>query len=240
MKKYDPESKDPYPLSRTRIEDFLECPRTFYLQEKFGIKQPSLPGFPLNLAVDYLLKKEFDIHRANGDPHPLMKAYRIKAIPIDHQELPLWRDNFKGIRVIHKPTNFELFGSIDDLWFSEKGEYIVVDYKAISTSQEFSLEDKYKRRYKKQVEFYQWLLRQKGLKVSNVAYFVFCNGLKDREAFDAKLEFDLSIIKHEGDDSWVEPALFEIKKFLDSPEIPKANPECELCAYAEKLKNYEK
>src|SRR5437867_3759517 len=80
-------------LSRSKIEDFLRCPRCFYLDRRLGISQP--PGFPFNLnsAVDLLLKKEFDIHRGKGTAHPLMKSYGINAIPLSHPELDRWREN---------------------------------------------------------------------------------------------------------------------------------------------------
>ena len=38
--------------------------------------------------------------------------------------------------------------------------------------------------YKKQIEFYQWLLRGNGFKVSDTGYFVYCNGLKNKDVFD--------------------------------------------------------
>ena len=61
---YDPASKNPFKLSRSKIDLFLECPRCFYLHRRLGVGRP--PGYPftLNVAVDALLKKEFDIHRA--------------------------------------------------------------------------------------------------------------------------------------------------------------------------------
>ena len=48
-----------------------------------GIGQP--PGYPfsLNSAVDTLLKKEFDMHRAKGTAHPLMDAYGLDAVPVN-------------------------------------------------------------------------------------------------------------------------------------------------------------
>ncbi len=61
-----------------------------------------MPAFTLNSAVDHLLKKEFDIRRANGAAHPLMAAYGIDAVPAQHDELEIWRENFKGIRVLHR------------------------------------------------------------------------------------------------------------------------------------------
>ena len=44
------------------------------------------------------------------------------------------------------------------------------------------------------MEVYQWLFRQNGYKVSDTGYFVYCNGNTDRQAFDAKLEFDITLI----------------------------------------------
>jgi hypothetical protein len=52
----------------------------------------------LNSAVDALLKKEFDIYRANGTKHPLIEKYGIDARPIPHENLEKWRNNFEGVR----------------------------------------------------------------------------------------------------------------------------------------------
>ncbi len=234
-KPYEPGTKTPYSLSRSKVEMFLKCPRCFYLEQRLGVKIPSMPSFTLNSAVDCLLKKEFDIRRSKGDIHPLMVHYGIDAVPAAHENLDLWRNNFKGIRAIYKPANFELFGAIDDLWINSDGEYHIVDYKATSTKQEISLEDQWKQWYKIQVEFYQWLFRQNGFKVSDIAYFVFANATKDRCAFDGKLEFELSIMAHNGSDKWVEPTLDKIKNCLESDKPPAPSADCEYCAYTKKV-----
>ena len=74
---FDPLSKEPFRLSRSKIDSFIKCPRCFYLDRRLGVGHP--PGYPfsLNSAVDKLLKKEFDIRRAKGEAHPLMKKYKI-------------------------------------------------------------------------------------------------------------------------------------------------------------------
>jgi hypothetical protein len=231
---YEPNQKEVFRLSRSKVDLFRECPHCFYLDRVLGIKRVEGAGFSLNSAVDCLLKKEFDIHRRNGEAHPLMKEYNIDAIPVNHEELDIWRDNFKGVSFLHPETNLELFGAIDDLWRNSKDEYHVVDYKATSTEKEISLEDEYKQGYKKQAEFYIWLLRQKGYKVSDIAYFVYCNGRKDCQAFDGKLEFNLQIIEYKGDSSWVEPTILEIKKLLDGGKIPEPSENCEWCKYVAK------
>ena len=130
---YNPNSTQPFGLSRSKIDLFLNCPRCFYVDRRLGTGRP--PGYPfaINSAVDLLLKKEFDILRAKGEKHPLQKEYKIDAIPVPHKDLDDWRNNFKGVRFYHKPTNFIIFGAIDDLWINSKDEYIVVDYKATAT-----------------------------------------------------------------------------------------------------------
>lgn len=194
--------------------------------------RPSMPGFSLNNAVDALLKKEFDIHRARGTAHPLMQAYGLDAVPFDHAQIDAWRDALRrGVTYLHPPTNLLITGGIDDVWKNATGELIVVDYKATATSQQISLDDGYKSGYKKQVEVYQWLLRQNGFPVSPVAYFVFVNGQTDREAFDGKLEFDIQLISHTGDDRWVEPAIYQIHECLMNDNIPAAGNICEYCGY---------
>ena len=236
---YDPTDSKPFRLSRFRLERFLDCPRCFYLDRRLGFDRPSMPGWALNSAVDHLLKNEFDLLREKQQPHALMEKYNIDAVPFQHPDLPDWRDDYyryKGACVVHQPTNLEICGIIDDVWENSQGELHMVDYKSTSTSKEISLEDKYKQGYKKQIELYQWIFRQKGFDVSNIGYFVYANGLKGDRVFDGKLEFKLQIIEHKGDDSWVEPALIEAKKTLDSDTIPDADPDCEYCAYRRLIK----
>ena len=236
---YDPNSTEPFKISRSKIENFMHCPKCFYLDRRLGIGQP--PGYPFNLntAVDTLLKKEFDVHRAKHKIHPLMKAYGLNAVPFSHEMMDEWRENFKGVQYLHEPTNFIITGAVDDLWQGENGEIIVADYKATSKTSQVTLDADWQDGYKRQMEIYQWLLRHNGLKVSNTGYFVYCNGKTDREAFDGKLEFDIDLLPYTGDDSWVEGTLSEIKECLDG-EIPKASAECDYCNYRKAVSEVDK
>lgn len=232
---YKPQSQDAYKISRSKIENFLNCPRCFYLDRRLKVAQP--PGFPFNLnsAVDHLLKKEFDIHRAKGDAHPLMNVYGIDAIPFAHDKIDEWRENFKGVQYLHKPTNLYVFGAVDDIWVNPEGELIVVDYKSTSKDGEVSLDAEWQIGYKRQMEVYQWLLRQNGFIVSDTGYFVYCNGDRDKEAFDGALEFKIKLIPYIGNANWIEEALFAAKKCLDSNEIPDHTEGCAYCEYQLKL-----
>ena len=193
------------------------------------------PGFPFNLnsAVDALLKKEFDLHRAKNTKHPLMETYGIDAVPFQHEKINEWRDTFKGVQFYHRQTNFFVFGAVDDVWINSAGELHVVDYKATSKNEEVNLDAEWQNAYKRQVEIYQWLLTQNGFKVSKIGYFVYANGRRDAEAFDGKLEFDVKIIPHasDGKNEWVEKTLYNIKNCLLSDEIPESGKECDYCSY---------
>lgn len=231
QKTYDPSSKEPFALSRTKVDNFLECPRCFYLDRRLGVQKPKMPAFTLNVAVDALMKKEFDVYRAKGEAHPLMNKYGVKARPVPHEELEEWRENFAGLSWHDEARNLVFTGAIDDLWQNDEGEYIIVDYKATSKDTEITLDDKWKERYKRQMEFYQWLMRKRGFKVSDTGYFVYVNGRADKEAFDAKLEFDVQIIPYKGSDAWVDDAVAGVYQCLRSSEVPESAPDCEYCVY---------
>lgn len=222
-------------LSRSKIDLFSECERCFYLDNKLGVARP--PGFPFNLnsAVDELLKKEFDGHRAKGTQHPLAKAYGVDAVPFDDPRMDEWRDALKrGIQCLHKPTGLTVRGGVDDVWINKEGELIIVDYKATSKNGKIeALNEEWHRGYKRQLEVYQWLFRQNGFKVSNTGYWVYANASKDREAFDAKLEFEVTLVPYTGSTDWVEGALGRLKDCLDSSVIPAASADCDYCRYRE-------
>jgi CRISPR/Cas system-associated exonuclease Cas4 (RecB family) len=236
-KLYDPKAQESFRVSRSKIDLFLECPRCFYLDRRLGVSRPQ--GFPFNLnsAVDTLLKKEFDIHRKQKTPHPLMESYGIEAVPFQDGRMEKWRENFTGVEAFYEPANFVVFGAVDDIWVDGSGELIVVDYKATSKDTEVNLDAEWQDCYKRQMEVYQWLLRHNDMKVSDTGYFVYANGKRDREAFDGRLEFDIKLIPYTGDDKWVEKTLLAMKKCLDEEDIPKSSPNCEYCSYVLNVKN---
>ena len=158
---FDPISSEPYKVSRSKIDLFSECQRCAYLDMKLGVKRPSMPAFTLNNAVDELLKREFDIHRAAGSTHPLVKS--MVSTQSRDERMPEWRDALRrGIAYLHEPTNILVRGGIDDVWVNPAGEFIIVDYKATSKKIGPSTEDDLYNSYKRQLEIYQWLFRQNG------------------------------------------------------------------------------
>ena len=236
---FDPQSKETFKLSRSKLESFTRCPRCFYLDRRLGIGQPQGPPFLLNSAVDELLKKEFDRHRKDHTKHKICEQFGVNAIPLDHEKLDIWRHNFAGLETLHEPTKLLIFGAVDDIWVTPEGDWIVVDYKATSKRQEITLDTKWGAGYKRQLEIYQWILKQNGEPVSSTAYILYCNNILDRDDFDNRLDFEVSMFKHDGDTTWVEPKIIEAHKCLMAETIPEAAEDCEYCAYRTAARNKE-
>lgn len=225
-------------LSRSKIDLFMECKRCFYIDNKLGTARPRGYPFTLNSAVDKLLKKEFDIHRLASSQHPLLKAYGLDAVPYFHPKIDEWRDALKGgIQFAHPATGMLISGGIDDVWVNPEGELIIVDYKATSKEEEVNLDAKWQDGYKRQMEIYQWLFKNNGFDVSQTGYFVYANGQTDRQSFDGKLEFDVTLIPYTGKTDWIEKTILDIKKCLDDDRIPSKAEDCDYCNYTESLGN---
>ena len=229
---YKPNDENPFKLSRSKVDNFVSCKRCFYIDRRLGVGHP--PGFPFNInsAVDELLKKEFDQYREIGKPHPYMENVDRNLIPFKHEKLDEWRENFKGVQYHHEKTNLIFTGAVDDLWLdTDTNEVVVVDYKATSKNSEVTIDADWQQGYRRQMDFYQWLLRKNGLEVSDIGYFVYCNGDKQRSEFDSKVHFKISVLEYKGNESWIEETIFQIKKLLDQDNVPDYSEDCDYCTY---------
>ncbi len=222
-------------LSRSKIDLFIECPRCFYLDNRLGTKRPGFPSFNLNIAVDELFKKEFDIHRNAKTPHPIMTKYKVNAVPFAHEKIDTWRDPFVGIEYLHEPTGLVISGGVDDVWLTKQGTLIIVDYK--STSKEGSItklsDSPWDQQYTRQLGVYRWLLEQNGFRVEETGYLVYANASKKLDAFDDKLIFETTLVPVTTDTAWIQPTLTKIKDCLEATVIPPIGERCEFCPYRE-------
>jgi CRISPR/Cas system-associated exonuclease Cas4 (RecB family) len=231
---YQPGQKTPFKVSRSKIEDYVRCPRCFWLDKRLKISKPSMPAFLINSAIDELLKKEFDIYRAKDEQHPWQIEFKVDAKPYAHKDLEKWRHTFTGIQYLHEPTNFLVFGGVDDVWVTPEGQLIIVDYKATAKTKEITDLDpsKWHDSYRRQMEVYQWLFKNNGFDVSTTGYFVYANGMASNPGFYNKVEFRTNVFPYIGDDSWVEPTLLKMKECLDAENMPPNAVDCEHCDYA--------
>jgi hypothetical protein len=224
---YQPGQSGAYKVSRSKIDLFRQCPRCFWLDARLKIKRPSSPPFRINSMIDELFKTEFDVHREGQTVHPLCETYGLKLVPFKHEKMDEWRDALRrGVQFLHEPTQLLVTGGIDDIWIDLDTDELVV----------VSLDADWQIGYKRQIEVYQWLLRQNGFKVKDTGYFVYTNGQLDADGFKDTLKFKTKIIDYQGSDSWVEPTLRKMKACLegDMPAVGTAamGGPCEFCTYA--------
>ncbi len=222
-------------LSRSKLDYFMECPRCFYVDNKLGTKRPGFPSFNLNIAVDELFKKEFDVYREKKEPHPIMEKYKVNAVPFQHKNMDTWRENFEGIEYHDTETGMTISGAVDDIWMAPDGELIIVDYK--STSKEGSItelsDSAWDQQYKRQLGVYKWLLEKNGFKVKDTGYLVYANASKEEPNFDDKLVFETTLVPVEAESDWIDETLDKIKECLEKDYLPEIGPKCEFCPYRE-------
>jgi hypothetical protein len=262
---YKPDHPEPYEVSRSQIQNFLNCPACFWMSRAKGIKFPGMPGFLLNTATDTLLKKDFDKYRELQQPHPFMERHGLgHLVPYKHEDFETWTKSLQlGLRTLHEPTNFLIGGGLDDVWHDPKtDEIFIVDYKStagrrnddLTALQEISLVGAYKETYKRQMDMYQWIMRQNGFNVNKTGYFVYVNGdqhfedgMLEEDIDKANMKFDVQLLSYEADDSWVNQAILDLKDCLhqkNCPEHaqsgfgPKGDKQCEQAQLFEGMKEH--
>ena len=264
--KFDPSNPNPYELSRGRVENFLKCKACFWLEQIKKVKPPEIPSFTINTTTDILLKRDSDFVRGKSSLPIWQEAGLGHMIPYNHEDLEKWTNslhyglNESYFNTIHKDTNIKLGGGIDDVFLNTKTDQVhIVDYKSQAQGtrspekyevKPSSIDDPWKIGYKRQMDMYIWIARQKGLNVSNTGYFVYVDAqhkhiegmLDEKNPSIAWLKFNALIIPYEADPTWIEPTLFEIKDFLmNQSSMPNHTPKgedfsgCDLGRYANEM-----
>jgi hypothetical protein len=241
---YQPNQSEDFKISRSKFEDFLKCPRCFYLDRVKGLVSPGMPSWSLNETTDLLLKKEFDRCREEQMPHRLFIENGLERIvPFQHEEMNRWRDSMRhGLISRFEDTNIILSGGVDDIWFdTQTEELIVVDYKSQASSYpvepESYLNSGWHQGYKHQMDFYNYLLNLMGFKTSDSSYFLVVNANRGAEGFNGAMEFSETIIPYKHETSWIKEKIYEMIGCMNSDQVPKNHPSCENCAYTKQIFN---
>lgn len=240
--KFDPSKEAPYELSRSRIENFVKCAACFYLMQVKGIKFPSIPGYNINEATDILLKRDFNSCRKAGVSHPFLQNLGYGYLrPFQHESFEFWTQSVHfgaegRFHSIHEDTNLKIGGGIDDVWLNTKTNQLhIIDYK--STSQKvagklLTLDDKWKGAYKRQMDLYIWIMNRIRPDVSDVGYFLYCDGDRfvDQPFLGhtaAIMHFKMSLLPYTSNQAWIEPTLQRISETLHLKACPEHSPYCE-------------
>ena len=208
-------------LSPSSLNLFLECPCCFWLEKRKGIKRPPSYPYALNQAVDTLLKQEFDIYRAEGEPHPLILANKIPAKLFPNQDLlNQWRSNFVGIRFYDSDLNATLFGAVDDILEFKDGKLAPMDYKSTG-SKVANIYD----RFQIQMDVYTYLLEKNGFSISKKGYLAFY--IVDKEnGFGDRLPFRKELHEIETNPSDVPELFKDAVLILKKENPPPHSPDC--------------
>ena len=252
--KYKPNQKEDFKLSRSRFDEFMSCQKCFYLRLVNGLQPPNVPGWTLNTLTDTLLKKEFDECRTKQTPHRmLIKENLSHIVPFEtkiiedekgrkKQRIDIWRDSrHAGLRCRYKKTNIILQGGVDDVWFNTKTEELIIaDYKSQHDTNEVTKDNyfnkPFKEGYKRQLDFYAYLLKGMNFPVAKEKYIYLVNA-KEKEGFYGEMKFDEIIIPYVSDPEYLEEHIDEMIKVINSKEIPQSDESCENCAYSNQFNN---
>lgn len=241
---FNPRSKKPFRISRTKFELFLRCRRCFYLNQRCGVKFKDESYYSLNHAVDRLIKEGSDRLRLSKVLSLLALKHRIRAVPYDHPDIKDWLFTFKGLTHLHESTNLILFGAPDDIWLIDNLKLAIIDTKATSSQKKTIEESAFWVSYQRQVEFYTWLLERQNLAfpVSRTCYFIYANTTPNQtydNTLNLKLDFELKLIPYKGNTGWIEPEIVVMKNCLMSESLPSPDKNCWICKYRAKAAKIE-
>jgi CRISPR/Cas system-associated exonuclease Cas4 (RecB family) len=217
-------------LSPNSLNLFLECPHCFWLEKRMGIKRPPNYPFSLNLAVDELLKEEFDDCRQKGIQPALLDENGIGAKLFSNKRLlSQWRNNLQGIRYYDKALQATLLGAPDDVLEFENGKIAPLDYKSTGSQAE-NIYDKFQL----QMDIYTFLMEKNGYKTSHKGYLAFYIIDKSRGVVD-RLPFRKKIIEIETNPSDIYEIFVDAVSLLNQETPPPHSQDCQFGKWISKI-----
>jgi hypothetical protein len=216
-------------ISRANLQLMKECPRCFWLYKHKGLGRPQGYPYTLSIAVDQLLKAEFDGYRERGIMHPVLVGFKglaeAKLFP-DQEQLKKWRNNFEGLKYHDEGLDATLFGAVDDMLEFQNGSLAVIDYKS-SGAKEISVYDDYKM----QMDVYTYILEQLGHKTARKGYFVFYQ-VDKTDGFRGRLPFRGEVREVDADPTYVYDIFKKAVELAHSDVPPDSGAECQHCNWA--------
>ena len=231
---YDPESLNPFPIGRTKIDLFFDCKRCFYFDLRYGVKRPHGTPLVINNKIVEQFKKEFDFFRQKKAPHPEILKLKRNLIPAQFSEISNWKNPFKGVRHYVQKKNLVFFGSIDDIWLDkENNNYICVIFKSTSKNEPLQPTNIWDG-YWKQLSYYSYLLQKNNIEISRNGLIFYIN-TKQSPSGQSKIDFEFHLFERILDFSWIEECFLKIYEILNSNIIPEFTSNCKFCNYVKNI-----
>lgn len=209
-------------LSSSRLSLLRECKRCFWREVNKGIKRPKAIFPSLPNGIDLILKKHFDVFRCKNSLPPDIEGKLKGHLFADMGKLKIWRNNFKGLQYIDKKSGIGLRGALDDLFVTEDGLHIPLDFK----TRGFPLKEDTAEHYQHQMDIYCFLLEKNAMKTEKFACLIFYYPIKV-EAHGG-FEFKCEVVKIRTSKKNGEKLFKEAIKILQGPE-PDPDLECPYC-----------
>ena len=189
-----------------------------------------------------MVKREFDGYRERGELPPVLAMSGVEGLKdaklYNGDNFTDWRNNFKGIAYLDEGLNAILYGAVDDVLEFSDGSLAVVDYKS-SGSKEITIYDD----YQKQMDIYNWILKQKGYDTYPQAFFVFYQVQKDENGFNNALRFREDVRPVKVNMDWVGPAFEAAVEVARQDELPSSgtagkNGHCDHCHFVSMVRQH--
>ncbi len=228
-------------FSNSTLGTFEDCPRCFWIEQRFGIKHPRGPFPSLPGGVDRVLKDYFDKHMSAGTLPPEMAGLEGATPFPDRAKMEHW-SNWRNLMIDIPDENgvvvAQLSGALDELIVWPDGLYSPYDYKTRGAPPVDGASEDY---YGTQLDIYRLLIEQGcGLPTNSRAFLGYYWPADVTGHGDFK--FNTSVIELEADTNRAIKLVRDAVKCLENDELPalsfkldkKGNStvSCEFCVYA--------
>ena len=223
--------KPPMKLSPSSLNDFLECPRCFWLRFNKKIKQPEGPSSTLPRGMDHTLKNHYDNYRKNGLPPELVGKVAGRLLP-DVAKMKEMRKPSFGFQV-----NEEVWfgGALDDALELLDSSVVPLDNKTKGFPPKAS-----HWTHLKQMSGYTLILREKGIATKNLAYLVHWYLDHKHMHPDNPFAFNVRVEEVSTDPDEIKKSILEAVEILKGPMPPMgtrsgadSDEPCAFCTYRE-------
>ena len=92
----------------------------------------------------------------------------------------------------------------------------------------------HKEGYKRQLDFYAYLLKEMKFPVAKEKYIYLVNA-KEKGGFNGEMKFQEVLIPYQWNSNWIHGKVTEMIDLLNDNNAPDANPSCKNCAYVSQI-----